>query len=102
MIRRHWHGKDSTEQIMKSRKVLIALPLIGLLILVVGGYLVMRSGRDESHSASTSLPDLEYLKTINSTDPPQDPQLLFLLLTQYANANRPGEGAEFFSARLKE
>src|SRR5262247_803475 len=102
MIRRHWHGKDSTEQIMKSRKVLIALPLIGLLILVVGGYLVMRSGRDGSHSASTSLPDLEYLKTINSAGPPQDPELLFLLMTAFVNSNRQGEGVEFFSARLKE
>lgn len=84
-----------------SRNVRIGL-LFGLLVLAVGGFLVMRSGRDESHSALTSLPELEYLKAINSTEPPQDPQLLFLLLTQYVNANRPGEGAEFFSARLKE
>jgi hypothetical protein len=28
--------------------------------------------------------------------------LLFLLMAQYANANRQGEGVEFFSARLKE
>jgi glyoxylase-like metal-dependent hydrolase (beta-lactamase superfamily II) len=86
----------------KSRKVLIALLLIGLLVLAVGGFLLMRSGREESHSASTSLPDLEYLKAVNSAAFPQNPQLLFLLLTQYLNANRPGEGAEFFSARLKE
>src|SRR5215471_463697 len=85
-----------------SRNIQIAL-LIGLLVLLaVGGFLVLRSGRDESHSVSTSLPDLEYLKAINGTEPPKDPQLLFLLLTQYANANRPGEGAEFFAARLKE
>src|SRR5215813_13566644 len=85
-----------------SRNVRITL-LIGMLVLLaVAGFLVTQSGRDESHSASTSLPDLEYLKEINSTEPPKDPQLLFLLLTQYANANRPGEGAEFFSARLKE
>ena len=85
-----------------SRNLKIAL-LIGLLVLLaVGGFLVMRTGRAESHSASASLPDLEYLKAINSIQPPQDPQLLFLLLTQYANANRMGEGAEFFSARLKE
>src|SRR5215472_12746522 len=47
-------------------------------------------------------PDLEYLKAVNSVAPPQDPQLLFLLMGQYSNANLPGEGAEFFSARLKE
>jgi glyoxylase-like metal-dependent hydrolase (beta-lactamase superfamily II) len=46
-------------------------------------------------------PELEYLKAVNR-QPPQDPQLLFLLMAQFANANRHGEGAEFFSARLKE
>src|SRR4030095_14346576 len=85
-----------------SHSARIALPIGLLVLLAVGGFVVLRSGRDESHSASTSLPDLEYLKAINSTEPPQDPQLLFLLLTQYLNANRPGEGAEFFSARLEE
>src|ERR1700681_3599878 len=47
-------------------------------------------------------PDLEYLKAINSVAPPKDPQLLFLLMAQYSNANLQDEGAEFFSARLKE
>jgi len=42
------------------------------------------------------------LKAVNSVAPPQDPQLLFLLMAQYSNANLQGEGAEFFSARLKE
>jgi glyoxylase-like metal-dependent hydrolase (beta-lactamase superfamily II) len=47
-------------------------------------------------------PELEYLKAANSVAPPQDPQLLFLLMAEYANANLQGEGAEFFTARLKE
>jgi len=47
-------------------------------------------------------PELDYLKAVNSVGPPQDPQLLFLLMAQYSNANRQGEGTEFFSARLKE
>jgi glyoxylase-like metal-dependent hydrolase (beta-lactamase superfamily II) len=84
-----------------SRSVRIAL-LLGLLLVTLAAILVIKSGRAESHSASTSLPDLEYLKAINSVGPPQDPQLLFLLMTQYANANRQGEGVDFFSARLKE
>ncbi len=46
--------------------------------------------------------ELEYLKAVNSAAPPQDPQLLFLLMAQYANANLQSEGVEFFSARLKE
>jgi glyoxylase-like metal-dependent hydrolase (beta-lactamase superfamily II) len=34
--------------------------------------------------------------------PPSDPQLLFLLMAEYSSANLQGEGADFFSARLKE
>ena len=47
-------------------------------------------------------PEIEYLKAVNRVSPPEDPQLLFLLMAQYANANRQQEGAEFFSARLQE
>jgi glyoxylase-like metal-dependent hydrolase (beta-lactamase superfamily II) len=42
------------------------------------------------------------LKAVNLAAPPQDPQLLFLLMGEYANANMQAEGAEFFSGRLKE
>jgi len=55
-----------------------------------------------SSSSASHRPDLEYLKAVNIVAPPQDPQLLFLLMGQYSNANLQGEGAEFFSARLKE
>jgi len=85
-----------------SRKVLIGSLLIGLLVLAAGGILVMRSGRDESRAAAASLPELEYLKAVNTVGPPQDPELLFLLMTAYVNSNRQGEGVEFFSARLNE
>src|SRR5881394_2358934 len=53
-------------------------------------------------SPVSSRPDLEYLKAVNHVGPPEDPQLLFLLMAQYASANRHAEGAEFFAARLKE
>src|SRR4029434_4043922 len=53
-------------------------------------------------SPNSSQPDLEYLKAVNQMGPPEDAQLLFLLMGQYASANRHAEGAEFFSARLKE
>ena len=52
--------------------------------------------------ASSGRPELEYLKAVNSVAPPRDPQLLFPLMAEYSNANRQGEGAKFFSARLKE
>ncbi len=52
-------------------------------------------------SSGSRRPELEYLKAVNSVAPLRDPQLLFLLMAQYSNANMQGEGAEFFSARLK-
>jgi hypothetical protein len=33
-------------------------------------------------------PELEYLRAVNSVAPPQDPQLLFLLMAEYSNANQ--------------
>jgi glyoxylase-like metal-dependent hydrolase (beta-lactamase superfamily II) len=72
-------------------------------ILLVG----LRETSAGSVSGKTSVsgsarPELEYFKAINSVEPPHDPQILFLLMAQYSNANLQGEGAEFFSARLKE
>src|SRR6266550_2111391 len=59
--------------------------------------------RPGNHSDAVSVrPELEYLKAVNNVAPPRDPQLLFLLMAQYSNANLQDEGAEFFSARLKE
>jgi glyoxylase-like metal-dependent hydrolase (beta-lactamase superfamily II) len=62
------------------------------------------AGADTGNHAGTGSrhPELEYLKAVNSVAPPRDPQLLFLLMAQYSNANLQGEGAEFFSARLKQ
>ena len=42
------------------------------------------------------------MKEANTVAPPQDPQLLFLLVAQYSNANLQADGVKFFSARLKE
>jgi glyoxylase-like metal-dependent hydrolase (beta-lactamase superfamily II) len=60
------------------------------------------SADSTNHSRASNRPDLEYLKAVNQAAPPQDPQLLFMLMGQYASANKHAEGAEFFSARLKE
>jgi glyoxylase-like metal-dependent hydrolase (beta-lactamase superfamily II) len=51
---------------------------------------------------NSHLPALEYLKSVNRVGPPQDPQLLFVLMAEYANANEQAEGAAFFSERLSE
>ena len=76
-------------------------------LLVFGVFLASRSGalgagQNNHAEASSHRPELEYLQAINSVAPPRDPQLLFLLMAQYSNANLQGEGAEFFSARLNE
>ena len=54
------------------------------------------------HSAREHNPDLEYLKAVNSVAPPKDPELLFILMTEFSNSNLQNEGVEFFSARLKD
>ena len=76
-------------------------------LLVFGVFLASLSGvlgaGQRNHAEGRShRPELEYLKAVNSVAPPRDPQLLFLLMAQYSNANLQGEGAEFFSARLNE
>ena len=60
-------------------------------------------GADDSPSELRSQrPELEYFKAVNRAAPPKDPELLFLLMAQYANANQHREGIDFLSARLKE
>ena len=46
-------------------------------------------------SEATDRPELAYLKQVNAWHPPSDPQLLFLLMQQYANAGRHLEGAAY-------
>jgi glyoxylase-like metal-dependent hydrolase (beta-lactamase superfamily II) len=46
-------------------------------------------------------PELAYLKQVNLWRPPQDPQLLFLLMAQFANAGRYEEGIDFFTTALE-
>src|SRR5712664_2024045 len=74
-------------------------------ILLAGVLLVSVATVKEGPGAAVSFaerPELAYLQAVNRAGPPQDPQLLFLLMGQYANANLHREGAEFFSALLKE
>ena len=47
-------------------------------------------------------PELEYFKAVNRVGPPRDPQLLFLLMGQYASANLHRDGIEFLSTLLKD
>src|ERR1700731_2758131 len=85
---------------MKILIYLSAVLLVVFLATVRGAPSTESTGVDSS--SGSRRPELEYLKAVYTVAPPQDPQLLFLLMAQYSNANIQGEGAEFFSARLKE
>src|SRR6266566_2704518 len=86
---------------MKIPIYFCAVLLLAVSLTTLRGAPSSESSGVESSSASRG-PELQYLKAVNRVAPPQDPQLLFLLMAQYSNANLQGEGAEFFSARLKE
>src|SRR5215831_5978847 len=85
---------------MKASTLLRTALLLCVALLIIGAVIVLRSSNNAStkrHSA-----DLEYLKSVNSVAPLKDPELLFVLMTEFANSNLQGQGAEFFSARLKQ
>ena len=85
---------------MRISIFLLAVLLLGTLLATMRG--TVSEGSGNNSPSGSHRPELEYLKTVNSVAPPRDPQLLFLLMAQYANANMQGEGVEFFTARLKE
>src|SRR5262249_24195466 len=85
---------------MKAHAFLRIGALLCVLLLIIIAIAVLRSG--DKPFAKLRNPDLEYLKAVNSTAPPKDPELMFILMTEFANANLQAEGADFFSARLRE
>src|SRR5262245_2948057 len=86
-----------------SRAARVALAAaIGVWIGLAATVAEAAGGSASNSSPASHHPDLDYLKAVNSVAPPRDPELLFLLMAGYSNANLQGEGAEFFSARLKE
>jgi len=57
--------------------------------------------RQGNAAAGTFHSELEYLKSINSAGPAGDPQIIFLLMAQYINANQQEEGIAFFASFLE-
>jgi glyoxylase-like metal-dependent hydrolase (beta-lactamase superfamily II) len=84
---------------MKSARLRIA-SLLCVLLLIVVAVVLLRS--DDQRSAKLHSPEVEYLKSVNSVAPPKNPELMFILMTEFANSNLQDEGAEFFSARFRE
>lgn len=60
------------------------------------------SALSDTLSQRTYNPTLEYLKTIHHSEPPTDPQLIFLLMFQYINSNQLKNGIDFFEQKLKK
>jgi glyoxylase-like metal-dependent hydrolase (beta-lactamase superfamily II) len=84
---------------MNSARWRIGL-LLSVLLFIVAAVVVLRS--PDRRSAKLHSPELAYLKAVNSVAPPKDPELMFILMGEFASSNLQDEGAEFFSARLKE
>jgi glyoxylase-like metal-dependent hydrolase (beta-lactamase superfamily II) len=79
---------------------------LGLGVLIVlalfASIAFMPAKRSPNSAAKTHGPDLEYLKAVNSVGPPSDPQLVFLLMGEFASSNLQAEGVDFFTARFNE
>ena len=74
--------------------------LVCVLLLVAVIAVLLHSG--DKRSSRLHSPELEYLKRVNSIAPPKDPELMFILMGEFASSNLQDEGAEFFSARLRD
>jgi len=86
---------------MRASLVLSACLLLALLLFAAHRPALLKSAAVKASAASRP-PELAYYEAIHRIRPPQDPQLLFLLMAQYSNANKQAEGVEFLSARLNE
>src|SRR6266446_2380505 len=98
-IDRHPSARLNLDLFMNPKKL---KPVIVVLLSICFTAVPPLGANGTNSSSASHRPDLEYLKAVNQAAPPQDPQLLFLLMAQYASANRQVEGVEFFSARLRE
>src|SRR5262245_19990534 len=78
----------------------IGAGLCVLLLVIAALALVLRS--NDTRSAKPHNVELEYLKFVNSAAAPSDPELMFILMNEFANSNLQDEGAEFFSACLRQ
>jgi glyoxylase-like metal-dependent hydrolase (beta-lactamase superfamily II) len=92
-------GITSKAKRWTGRAILWISALLCVLLIVVA-FVALRSS--DKHYAKLRNPDLEYLKAVNSLAPPKDPEMLFILMTEFASSNLQNEGAEFFGARLRE
>lgn len=89
-------GSSSGARLGRWRAVVLAA---GLGLAACSAWSAAPEASDDPRGAR---PELAYLEAVNRVRPPEDPQLLFLLSSQYANANRQAEGIAFFEERLRD
>ena len=58
-------------------------------------FLVTAAAHERAPRPAEQRPELAYLKQVNQWRPPDDPQLVLLLMGQFANAGRHAEGAAY-------
>jgi glyoxylase-like metal-dependent hydrolase (beta-lactamase superfamily II) len=63
--------------------------------LLAAAFLVTVTAHEPGARAAGQRPELAYLKQVNQWRPPDDPQLVLLLMGQFANAGRHAEGAAY-------
>jgi glyoxylase-like metal-dependent hydrolase (beta-lactamase superfamily II) len=63
--------------------------------LLAAAFLVTVKAHEPGARAAGQRPELAYLKQVNQWRPPDDPQLVLLLMGQFANAGRHAEGAAY-------
>ena len=85
---------------MKAAARLWIVALLCVLLLIVVASVLLRS--NDKRSTKVHSPELEYLKSVNRVAPPKDPELMFILMGEFASSNLQDEGAEFFSERLRD
>ena len=75
---------------MQSARLRIGF-LLCVVLLTVAAFVGLRS--NDKRSGKLHSPELEYLKAVNSVAPPKDPELMFILMAEFANSNLQDEGA---------
>ncbi len=91
------HGKNPNQHFRERRRQLLGLGFVILLITISLG-LVLGFVTTPIAQSQTYQSELEYLKAMNSAGPADDPQMIFLLMAQYLNANQHEAGIEFFKS----
>jgi glyoxylase-like metal-dependent hydrolase (beta-lactamase superfamily II) len=86
-----------------SHRISALLIIVPLAAVVLAATIRHDIVKGESRTGRTySRPQLEYLKAVNRTMPPRDPQLLFLLMAEFSSANQQEQGIAFLTERLRE